>query len=169
MFNFYRISLRITNIEFSKVKGEKAMYTGIRVKVTIKKEFHQMINEINNEESDFCDYVNQFSFLANFSKLKRSELIPSGKSSYMPTGWEVGEYPNEQATDDFERQFNTVTGFWAFQCCLKNYDKVVEHFLTDVLANIIQSSQHIETKNEEDEESKMFEYVNGEIVRVDLK
>lgn len=87
----------------------------------------------------------------------------------MPTGWEVGEYPNEQATDDFERQFNTVTGFWAFQCCLKNYDKVVEHFLTDVLANIIQSSQHIETKHEEDEESKMFEYVNGEIVRVDLK
>ncbi|PFS32652.1 hypothetical protein [Bacillus thuringiensis] len=145
------------------------MYTGLRVKVVIKKEFHQMINEINNEESDFCDYVDQFSFLANFSKLKRSELIPSGISSYMPTGWKIGEYPNEQATDGFERHFNTVTGFWAFQCCLKNYDKVVEHFLTDVLANIIQSSQHIETKYEEDDESKMFEYVNGEIVRVDLK
>jgi hypothetical protein len=148
------------------VEGEKAMYTGLRVKVTVKKEFHQMINEINNEESDFCDYVDQFSFLANFVKLKRSELIPSGITAYMPTGWEIGEYPNEQATDGFERQFNTITGLWAFQCCLKNYNDVVEHFLTDVLANIIQSSQHIETKNEEEDASKLFEYVNGEIVKV---
>ncbi len=145
------------------------MYTGLRVKVTVKKDFLKMINEINNEESDFSDYVDQYSFLDNFSKLKRSELIPSGTSAYMPTGWEIGDYPNEQATDGFARQFNIETGFWAFQCCLKNYENVVDHFLTDVLANIIESSEHIETKHEEDDESKLFEYVNGEIARVDFK
>lgn len=145
------------------------MYTGLRVKVTVKKDYLKMINEINNEESDFSDYVDQYSFLANFSKLKRSEQIPSGTSAYMPTSWEIGDYPNEQATDGFERQFNIETGFWAFQCCLKNYENVVDHFLTDVLANIIESSEHIETKHEEDEESKLFEYVNGEIARVDFK
>lgn len=145
------------------------MHTGLRVKVTVKKDFLKMINEINNEESDFSDYVDQYPFLANFSKLKRSELIPSGNSAYMPTGWEIGDYPNEQATDGFERQFNIETGFWAFQCCLKNYENVVDHFLTDVIANIIESSEHIETKHEEDDESKLFEYVNGEIVRVDFK
>ncbi|PFX43670.1 hypothetical protein COL24_05255 [Bacillus toyonensis] len=145
------------------------MYTGLRVKVTVKKDYLKMIIEINNEESDFSDYVDKYSFLDNFSKLKRSELIPSGTTAYMPTSWEIGEYPNEQATDGFERQFNIETGFWAFQCCLKNYGNVIDHFLTDVLANIIESAEHIETKHEEDDVSKMFDFVNGKIVRVDLK
>lgn len=35
----------------------------------------------------------------------------------MLTRWEIDEYPNEQAIDGFERQFNKDTGFWAFQCC----------------------------------------------------
>ncbi|MEH2980280.1 MULTISPECIES: hypothetical protein [Bacillati] len=145
------------------------MHTGLRIKVTVKEDFLQMINKINNEESYFTDYIDQFSFLTNFAKLKRSALIPSGVSAYMPTGWEIGEYPNEQATDGFERQFNMDTGFWSFQCCLKNYDNIIEHFLTDVLANIIESSEHIETKHEEDDESELFEYVNGEIVRAAIK
>lgn len=145
------------------------MNTGLRIKVTVKNDFRQIINEINKEEAYFNDYVDQFSFLTNFAKLKRSELIPSGISAYMPTGWEIGEYPNEQATDGFERQFNTDTGYWAFQCCLKNYDNVIEHFLRDVLANIIESSEHIETKHEEDDEGKLFEYVNGEIIRVTFR
>lgn len=145
------------------------MYTGLRVKVIVKREFIKMINEINNEVSDFCDYVDQFSFLTNFANLKRSELIPSGISAYLPTGWTIGDYPNEQVTDGFERRFNIETGYWAFQCCLKNYDNVIEKFITDVLANIIESSEHIEIKHEEDSESKRFEYVNGKITKVNFK
>lgn len=142
------------------------MFTGLRIKVTIKKDFHQMINEINDEEADFCDFVDQFLFLKKYAKLKRSELIPSGISSYMPTGWEKGEYPNQQPTDGFERKFNVETGFWTFQCSLKNYDRVIESFFTDVLANIIVSAEHIECQHEEDHESIMYKYINGEIVRV---
>lgn len=142
------------------------MNTGLRIKVTVKTDFRQMINEINKEEAYFCDYVDQFPFLSNYAKLKRSELIPSGISAYMPTGWEEGEYPNEQPTDGFERKFDTETGFWTFQCSLKNYDRVIEHFFKDVLANIIVSAEHIESKHEEDHESIMYKYLNGEIVRV---
>jgi len=138
------------------------MYTGLRIKVTIKKDFCQMICGINNEESYFNDYVEQFPFLATYAKLKRSELIPSGISAYMPTDWELREQP----TDGFERKFDMETGIWTFQCTLKNYDSVIEHFLTDVLANIIVSAEHIESRHEEDDESIIYKYINGIVVRV---
>ncbi|MEK5071782.1 hypothetical protein [Sporosarcina sp. FSL K6-1508] len=142
------------------------MYTGLRIKVTVKKEFRQMINKINNEEAYFSDYVVHFSFLDKFTKIKRSDLIPTGTSAYMPTGWETGEYLNEQAIDGFERKIDMNTGVWTFQCCVKNYDKLIEHFFTDVLANIIVSAEHIESKFEEDNNSIMYKYIDGEIVRV---
>lgn len=143
------------------------MNTGLRIKVTVKKDFRQMINKINNEEADFCDYVDQFPFLSNYIKLKRSELIPVGISAYMPTNWEEGEYPNQQPTDGFARKFDVETGFWTFQCSLKNYDRVIEHFFADVLSNIIVSAEHIECKHEEDHESIIYKYLNNEIVRFD--
>lgn len=142
------------------------MYTGLRIKVTIKKDFYEMINNINQEEMYFNDYVSEFPFLSEFVKLKRSELIPSGISAYMPTGWVKGEYPNEQPMDGFDRKLNFDTGFWSFQCSLKNVDRVIEQFFSLVLANIIVSAEHIETKHEEDSESIMYKYINGEIVRI---
>lgn len=149
-----------------KGDNEKGMYTGLRIKVTVKKDFYEMINEINNEEADFCDYVDQFPFLTNFTKLKRSEQIPSGISAYLPNDWEEGEYPNERPTDGFERKFDIETGSWTFQCSLKNYDGVIEYFFNDVLANIIQSADHIESK-QECEESILYQFINGEITRID--
>ncbi|MBL5768439.1 hypothetical protein [Heyndrickxia sporothermodurans] len=142
------------------------MYTGLRIKVTVKQEFRQIINEINNEETYFSEYVEQFSFLDKFAKTRRSDLIPTGTSAYMPTGWLTGEYPNEQATDGFDRNIDMNTGLWIFQCCLKNYDNEIDIFLTDVLANIIESSEHIEKKSEGDNNSIFYKYINGEIVSV---
>ncbi|MGU3463075.1 MULTISPECIES: hypothetical protein [Bacillus cereus group] len=142
------------------------MHTGLRIKAIVKSDFRKMINKINNEEAYFSEYVDQFSFLDKLAKTRRSDLIPTGTTVYMPTGWLTGEYPNEQATDGFERNIDMNTGLWTFQCCLKNYDNEIDIFLTDVLTNIIEEAHHIETKHEEDEESKRFEYVYGEIVRV---
>ncbi|MHB0801533.1 hypothetical protein PVK73_18195 [Bacillus thuringiensis] len=142
------------------------MYTGLRIKAIVKSDFRKMINKINNEEAYFSEYVNQFPFLNKLAKTRRFDLIPTGTTEYMPTDWLTGEYPNEQATDGFERNIDMNTGLWIFQCCLKNYDSEVDIFLNDVLVNIIESSQHIETRHEEDHESKWFEYVNGKMVRV---
>lgn len=142
------------------------MSTGLRIKVIVKEEFREMIDKINKEEAYFSDYVKQFPFLERFAKTRRSSLIPTGTSEYMPTGWLTGEYPNEQATDGFERNIDMNTGLWIFQCCLKSYDNEIDIFLTDVLANIIVSAVHIECQHEEDSESVMYSYTNGEIIQI---
>lgn len=140
------------------------MYTGLRIKVTIKEEYREMIQAINEEKMYFRDYVEQYPFLSDFANLQRSDSIPSGISAYMPTSWED---TNEKATDGFERYFDMNTGIWVFQCSLKNYGGVIERFFADVLPHIIISAEHIESWHEEDAASVMYHYKEGKIVKDD--
>ena len=55
------------------------------------------------------------------------------------------------------------TGYWTFQCSLKNYEGEIEQFFSDVLVNIISDSEHIEYFYEEWDESKYYEFVDGTI------
>lgn len=139
------------------------MYTGLRVKVTVKEEYREMIDDINDGAS-WSDYTKQFSFLADYAKQGRAEFIPRGSLSYMPDCWEVGDFPNSYPSDGFNRSINLETGYWTFQCSLKNYESEIEQFLEEILPFIISSSEHIEYLYEEDYEGTLYELKEGKIV-----
>lgn len=148
-------------------------YTGLRVKVFVKKEYREMIAEIN-EEAEWGDFADEFPFLKEYSKLYRSEFIPRGAiAAYLPDDWQeaitafrISTYPMYIATDGFHREIDMDTGYWTFQCSLKNYENEIEKFFEDVLSKIIDSSEHIEYLYEEWEESLMYEFVDGKIVQI---
>lgn len=124
------------------------VYTGLRVKVTVKEEFRQMIKEIN-EGADWGEFVEQFPFLSDYAEQERAKFIPSGASRYMPDSWE---------TDGLERNINIETGYWTFQCSLKNYNQEIQQFFKEVLPKIIDSADHIEYLNEEWDKSIMYTF-----------
>lgn len=138
------------------------MYTGLRVKAVVKKEFRQMIGEIN-DGADWGDYVEQFPFLTPYSEQSRAGFIPRGSLAYMPDSWEDGEFPNYTDTDGFERNIDMSTGYWTFQCSLKNYGQEIQQFFKEVLPEIIESAEHIEYFYEESSRSTFYGLVDGEI------
>lgn len=147
-------------------------YTGLRAKVFVKKEYRKMISEIN-EDAEWSDFVGEFPFLKEYSKLDRAEFIPRGLISYMPDDWEEAitsfrknTYPMYIATDGFHREIDMDTGYWTFQCSLKNYENEIEKFFEDVLSKIIDSSEHIEYLYEEWDGSLMYEFKDGKIVQI---
>ncbi|MGG1338484.1 hypothetical protein ABE196_18850 [Bacillus subtilis] len=138
------------------------MYTGLRIKVTVKEEYRSMINQIN-KGATWSEFVEQFPFLSNYAALNRAGSIPNGILCYMPSSWETGEYPNGIATDGFDTKIDMNTGYWSFQCSLKNYEREIEKFFDEVLVNIISNSEHIEYLYEEWDESNYYNFVNGSI------
>lgn len=140
------------------------MYTGLRVKVTVKEQYRKMVEEINNGAS-WQDFVERFPFLKDYATQDRAEFIPRGALAYMPDSWETGYYPNEVATDGFDRKIDLETGYWTFQCSLKNRSYEIEQFFLEVLPVIISSSDHIEYFYEEQTEGIMYEFSNGKILK----
>ncbi len=47
------------------------MYTGLRIKVTVKEEYRSMINQINKGAA-WSEFVEQFPFLSNYAALNRA-------------------------------------------------------------------------------------------------
>ncbi|MBG9693203.1 hypothetical protein ABD91_20910 [Lysinibacillus sphaericus] len=139
------------------------MIKGLRVKAIIKEPYREAISLINAEDAYFDEFVDLMPFATDFIKLQRASLIPTGSSAYMPTGWLIHD---EIATDGFGHVFDIETGYWAFQCCLKNSEKEVDVFLQDVLSQLIESAIHIEVKSDEEDESELYHFINGHIVRV---
>jgi hypothetical protein len=81
---------------------------------------------------------------------------------------EFDKYYMQVATDGFERSYNEETGYWAFQCSLKNYGCEIEQFF-ELLPYFIESIEHLEYFYEEDDYSQRFELVNGEVVRTNVE
>lgn len=134
------------------------MYTNLRLKVYVKEQYRNMINQIN-DGADWSEFVTQFPFLTRYAKLGRAEFIPRGGSSYMPYQWNDGS----KATEGFDTHIDLGTGYWTFQCSLKDYENEIECFFKDVLPVLITSSEHIESYYEEWDESKFYELEDGAI------
>ena len=141
------------------------MYTGLRFKGIVKKEF---INEIKTlfDKQDWNDCSHPK--LKEFGEFERSNYIPFGGLSYMPDCWEGKPYDETKpwicpATDGFEKKFNEITGYWSFQCSLKNYGSELEYFIEEIIPLICEKVFHCEYLYEEDTVSTMYELVEGEI------
>lgn len=142
------------------------MYTGLRFKGYVKEEYRQMIQEINGD-GEWSEFIKQFPFLKDYASQDRAEFIPRGALSYMPDSWEAGIFPNQIDTDGFERNIHLETGYWTFQCSLKNYNEEIEQFFSEVLPKIIDSAVHIEYFYEEWDRSIFYELKDGGIIESD--
>lgn len=138
------------------------MYTGVRFKGTVKKEFRNEFEDIalngNWEESN--DNV-----FKQFGGVSRASFIPCGALAYMPDEWEeepFDKYYNGTPTDGFDRTYDKETGRWTFQCSLKNYDYTIEEFFK-IVPYFIEEIEHAEVYYEEWSHSVKLELVNGKM------
>ena len=149
------------------------MYTGIRFKGIVKKEFRSEFERIayGGEWDEHSDEK-----FIEFSKVDRAGFIPCGMSCYMPDEWEkdyinskgekeidFANYYKQVATDGFNRTYDENTGYWSFQCSLKNYSGTIESFF-ELLPYFIESIEHLEYFYEEWQYSEKYELINGEVI-----
>jgi hypothetical protein len=137
------------------------MYTGLRFKGIVKPEYRGMIADIS-DHGEWEEYMDEYPWLRTFAEKDRSIMIPRGALSYMPDSWE----DNSISTAGFHRQFNQETGYWAFQCSLKNYDSEIQEFIETVVPIIMEETQHIEVLYEEWSGSVLYGLKEGKTVRI---
>ena len=131
------------------------MYTGIRFKGIIKKEYLDGFDDIafrGNWE------LSNHEIFREFGKLPRADMIPRGSLSYMPDEWEQ--------THDFDLCFDQSKGRWEFNCSLKNYNGEVEEFL-EMIPNFVEYLIYLEVRYEEWEESRFYQLVDGQLKEVE--
>lgn len=154
------------------------LYTCVRFKGYVKPEFRDTFGNIaiNGEWENSSDSV-----FINFGKISRTSCIPCGYSSYLPDEWET-DYINKNgekeieffnhfkqiATDGFERMYDKETGYWSFQCSLKNYQSQIEQWF-DILPYFIEKIYHLECFYEECDYSIRYDLVDGIIQEIDDK
>ena len=136
-------------------------YTGIRFKGYVKEQFRDMFGVIALEgdwgKSNDCVFN-------RFGAVRRSSFIPCGCLSYMPDEWEV----DNQDTDGFQRTWNKETGYWTFQCSLKNYEDTIEKWF-EILPYFIEKIEHLEYFFESWTYSKQYDLINNEVVKINDK
>lgn len=132
------------------------MYRGLRVKVYVKEEYREFINEILDYE-EWADFQSQYPFLKRFVALHRAHMIPRGVLTGMPNQW-------DDTFLEFHSDIDMDTGYWAFQCSINYGEEEIDVFLQDVLSEIIYQADYIEKKFEELEDGELYTFVNGKIV-----
>lgn len=157
------------------------MYTGLRFKGIVKEEYRDVIDVLMNDETVDCweDLLERFDnleFAEDFIYRPRSSMIPFGGLAYMPDEWEeyinpeLGDkWDNLRDADGWERSFNKETGYWQFQCSLKNYDGEIKSFVNVLLPVILEKSIYIESKYEESRYGFVYELVDGEMIENENK
>jgi hypothetical protein len=144
------------------------MYTGIRFKGYVKSQFRNNFENIAirglwNESED--------EIFKEFGKIGRSSFIPCGCLSYMPDKWEsepFDEYGDGIPTDGFNRTWNKETGYWTFQCSLKNYNSEIEEWFK-IVPYFIEKIEHLEYFYEEWTYSKQCDLIDDEVKLVNDK
>lgn len=128
------------------------MYTGLRFKGIVKKEFIKEIAQIrlNGEWENSNNKV-----LRGFSKISRYRDIPCGALCYMPNEWD-----NDI---NFKSRYDIKTGFWSFQCSLKNYDYTIEEFFK-IIPCFTECLIHLECLYEDWEESMFYILEDNKII-----
>lgn len=144
------------------------MYTGLRFKGIVKKEFRDefeniaLLGEWENSNNNV---------LKRFGNVSRASFIPCGALAYMPDCWEkapYNKYGDGVPTDGFDRTYDKATGRWTFQCSLKNYEDTIEEFLK-IVPYFIETVEHVEVYYEEWSHSTKYELVNGAMIETDNK
>ena len=144
------------------------MYTGIRFKGYVKPEFRKEMSVI--ALSGYWNESNVPEF-EKFGEIGRSSFIPCGALAYMPDEWEAepyNKYGDGTPTDGFERTYNEETGYWTFQCSLKNYQSEIESFF-DLIPFFIEKIEHLEYFYEEWDWSSRYDLYNGMVFKIDSK
>lgn len=149
-------------------------YTGLRLKCNVKPEFRAEIGKLMNSTLEWKDFSHPV--MQEFGKFYRSEFIPFGALSYMPDSWggdvkfDKNGIPvvdsdghlvfNESAV---ERSYNEDTGFWSFQCSLKNYEGEIDFFIDKVIPVLCDSVEFCERYYEEDAYSTFYMLSDGKM------
>ena len=120
------------------------MYTGLRCKLKIKKEYRDEIHHIISNNKDWSEC--SIPILKAYSLISRSSFIPYGSLSYMD--WD----PKDEKFCRIDKD----TGIFAFQCSLKNYEGTIEAFIYNVVPEICEEIYLLEEHYEEDFNSKVF-------------
>lgn len=151
------------------------MYTGIRFKGYVKPEFRDGFDAIalNGEWEEHNNPI-----LSGFGEIWRSGFIPCGLLSYMPDCWESHDdsyeiyssewFESAKDTDGFERSYDEDTGYWTFQCSLKNYESEIEQWFK-IVPYFIEKIEHLEYFYEEWEYSEQYNIVDGEVKLINGK
>ena len=129
------------------------MYTGLRFAGIVKPKFRKGFTIVAQEGRYDC---HPNLFISQFAGISRSAFIPMGGLAYMPKSWGKWYLPI----------YDSQTGYWQFQCSLKNYEQTIEkwtHLIPYFLSDII----YLEKFYEEWIYSKKYEMVNGVIVLTD--
>lgn len=149
------------------------MYTGVRFKGYVKPEFRKGFETIalSGYWEDHSDQT-----LSGFGKIGRSSFIPCGSLAYMPDCWESYDnnhkkyssewFESAKGTDGFERSYDEDTGYWTFQCSLKNYESEIEEWFK-IVPYFIEKIEHLEYFYEEWTHSSKYELTNGDIICAD--
>lgn len=142
------------------------MYTGLRCKVKVKKEYIEDVGVLMyTHDWNNCKH----DILKEYAKVSRANFIPFGALCYMPDEWEYETVEDgltiSNATDGFDTKLDKRTGEWSFQCSLKNYDSTIEKFII-TLSLIVDEIYHLEKLYEEDEESILYELKDGKITKM---
>lgn len=127
------------------------MYTGLRFKGVVKEEFRDNFEMIalDGEWKNHSD-----KHISRFGLYDRASFIPCGLLAYMPEEWDEN--------DEFEQYYNNETGYWVFQCSLKNYNATIERFL-EILPYFIDSVEYCEYYYEEWAYSHKYELIRGDM------
>lgn len=130
------------------------MYTGLRFKGIIKPEYRTIIKGIHNDNLTW----EESGLIDDFIYDGRADFIPYGALCYMPKSWKYDDY--------IPHEFNEETGYWSFQCSLKNYDNTIEKFL-DMIGDMVDSVEFCEYYYEEWDYSSKYELKHGTMIKTD--
>ena len=133
------------------------MYTGLRFKGVVKKQFREEFESI--ALSGYWEDAKDKK-ISNFANYSRASFIPCGALTYMPDEWEDGD---GKAADGFERTYNKENGVWTFQCSLNNSENTIGGFFA-LLPYFIESVEHCEVFYEEWIYSEKYELIENAIV-----
>lgn len=132
------------------------MYTGLRFKGVVKKQFRKTFDSIamsgdweNSDDAKFKEFGNY----------DRASFIPLGRLCYMP--WDDND-------KEFERSYDEKTGRWVFQCSLKNYSETIEVFL-ELVPYFMESVEFCEVLYEEWGWSAGHELIGDKMVETQPK
>ena len=134
------------------------MYTGLRFKGIVKEPFRKDFEQIALH-GDWDKSEDEMFLL--YSKFPRAKWIPMGPLNYMPDSWE-----NCDGSPEIPTEYNSTTGYWSFQCSLKNYDNTIGLFLA-LVPHFIERVEYCEVFYEDWTHSMKYDLIENQMVVVD--